>query len=434
MHSNKNQTSALPIIFQAAIVFSVLISSADSIFAEDPNAPVYLKDYLQEAAAKNAGLQSAYEQWRSAMLAVRPAGTPEDPKLEYDYFIRDTSMGDRHRLRIMQMLPWFGTLEARTDAASAAAKAAGQRYQAEYLDLVRRVKQSFYEYSYLANAVRIAQANLDLLRSFEQVAQSRYRVAAAAQADVIRAQIELAEMEDALVSVEQMRRPASAELCAILNRPTDVLLPWPVCGQTSLIRPDVGKISQQLAQSNPELKAIRFDAVSARHEADLADKRFYPNIDLGVEWMFLNRDQSGMSGNDHDPVALMFSINLPIWQDSYRDKVGQARSQVVRIRRQEQQKTNDLSAEAARTIYDLEDSWRKTVLYSSILIPKARQMVQVSEDAYRSGSLDFLRLLDAQRKQLMYELAYERSLTTHLQQQARLEQLLGGKIPDTNQP
>jgi outer membrane protein TolC len=130
----------------------------------------------------------------------------------------------------------------------------------------------------------------------------------------------------------------------------------------------------------------------------------------------------------------MFSINLPIWQDSYRDKVGQARSQVVRIRRQEQQKTNDLSAEAARTIYDLEDSWRKTVLYSSILIPKARQMVQVSEDAYRSGSLDFLRLLDAQRKQLMYELAYERSLTTHLQQQARLEQLLGGKIPDTNQP
>jgi outer membrane protein TolC len=334
----------------------------------------------------------------------------------------------------MQMFPWLGTLEARTDAAAAAAKAAGQRYQAEFLDLARRVKQSFYEYAYLARAAEIARANLDLLRSFEQVAQSRYRVAVAAHPDVIRAQIELAEMEDALVSVEQMRRPASAELRAILNRPTDVLLPWPVRDQADLVSPDTEKISQLLAQSNPELKAIRFDAISARHEVDLADKRFYPDIGVGVEWMFLDGGESSMSGNDRDPIALMFSINLPIWRDSYRDKASQARSQVVRIRRQEQQRANDLAAEAAKTVYDLEDSRRKAVLYSSVLVPKAREMIRASEDAYRSGNLDFMSLIDAQRKQLMYELAYERSLTSHLQQRARLEQLLGGEIPDKIQP
>ena len=61
-------------------------------------------------------------------------------------------------------------------------------------------------------------------------------------------------------------------------------------------------------------------------------------------------------------------------------------------------------------------------------------MVETSEEAYRTGNLDFLSLIDAQRKQLMFELAYQRSLSSHLQQLARLEQLLGGNVPDVGQP
>lgn len=415
-------------------VFSLCVWAGDSASAGDPNAPVRLEEYLRDAALHNAGLKSSFENWRSAMLAVGPAGTLEDPRLTYGYFIEEveTRVGpQKHRLGIMQMFPWFGTLEARTDAAAATAKAARQRYEARKLALFQQTKHAFYEYAYLAKAVEIAEQNLALLSHFEQVAQARYRTAAAAHPDIIRAQIELATLEENLTSLREMRFPISEGLSAILNRPEGALLPWPVREEAQLVTVDIKQVEQTLLQSNPELKSIRFEMAAARSRAELADKRFYPNLSLGLDWIITDEARMPNTwGSGRDPIVAMVSLNIPIWTDSYKAQADQARSQIRRIRHEKEQKELDLAAEVSRTIFDLDDRRRKADLYSKILIPKAREMVRASEDAYRSGNLDFLSLIDAQRQQLMFELAYERSVTSHLQQQARLEQLLGSEIPD----
>ena len=68
------------------------------------------------------------------------------------------------------------------------------------------------------------------------------------------------------------------------------------------------------------------------------------------------------------------------------------------------------------------------------MIPKAKEMLEASEVAYRSGTVDFLSLIDAQRTLLEFELSYERAVTTNLQKLAQLEMLvgeqLGGKTDD----
>jgi outer membrane protein TolC len=56
-------------------------------------------------------------------------------------------------------------------------------------------------------------------------------------------------------------------------------------------------------------------------------------------------------------------------------------------------------------------------------------MVEVSESSYRAGGVDFLNLIDAQRKLLTFEVTYQRILTDHLQALAQLELLTGGQIP-----
>ncbi len=76
---------------------------------------------------------------------------------------------------ITQLFPWFGKINARTDAAVKKAEAAKQKYQAARLSLLREVKSDFYEYSYLARATVIARANLDLLKRFEEIIQDKIR-------------------------------------------------------------------------------------------------------------------------------------------------------------------------------------------------------------------------------------------------------------------
>ncbi len=398
---------------------------------KEPNAPQRLEEYIRYALSHNAGLKSSFEQWRSAVFAIRPAGTLEDPQFEFDYFLYQTPMGDRYRLKFMQTFPWFGVLESRKDEAAAAARAARERYESAYLELVWQVRRAFYEYAYLARAVEIARQHLDLLKSFEQTAQIRYRTSVGRHPDILRAQMELAQMEDSLLSLEKMRIPVSAGLNSLLNRSSPSLLPWPVVEEFELADVSEEELVQMLRFKNPELKALQMDAAAARHQIELAEKRFYPTVSLGLEWMELQG--SGMTSESHDPLMVMVSVSLPLWADSYRENLNQAKAQVRRIHREMEQKEFDLTSEISQAVFELGDSRRKAVLYRDILIPKAGEMVAASEEAYRVGQVDFLSLLDAQRVKLQYELAYERALTDHLQQKARIERLSGDSIFEKGQ-
>lgn len=88
-------------------------------------------------------------------------------------------------------------------------------------------------------------------------------------------------------------------------------------------------------------------------------------------------------------------------------------------------------AHSQKALYDFDDSARKIKLYKNILTPKAEQLLAVSENAYRAGSIDFLSLIDAQRTLLAYQLTYERTLTDNSQKLALLEMLAGSTLSTT---
>ncbi|MHC4597034.1 MAG: TolC family protein, partial [Planctomycetota bacterium] len=192
------------------IIVSVAISGA--VYSQQADAgtepPVTLPDYLRYAALNNAGLKAAFEQWKAAIEQVPQARSLPDPKFNYGYFINEveTRVGpQRQKFEIMQTFPWFGVIEARADQAAALAKATHKRYEAKKLELFEQVKYAFYEYSYLAEATEITKQNLELVTHFEEIARSRYTTAITPHPDIIRAQIELAVLEDRLKSLKELR-------------------------------------------------------------------------------------------------------------------------------------------------------------------------------------------------------------------------------------
>jgi outer membrane protein TolC len=212
----KNSTFAIVFVI---LSFISLASASENL--PDANNLRRLSDYLQYAALRNAALEASFQDFKAAVEQVPQAKSLPDPKFTYSYFIREveTRVGPQEqKFGIMQVFPWFGTIEARAGSAAAQAKAAKKRYDAEKLKLFWKVKEAFYEYVYLASAVDIAKQNLELLKHFEEVARTRYAAAAGGHPDVIRAQVELAKLEDILKSLEKLREPTVARLNAILNR------------------------------------------------------------------------------------------------------------------------------------------------------------------------------------------------------------------------
>jgi outer membrane protein, heavy metal efflux system len=410
------------VLIVGVIIFTFTPCVWGSPQPSDANNLAKLEDYLQCASLNNANLKAAFEQWRAALEEVPQAKALPDPQLTYGYWTRQSDLQMKQTVGVMQMFPWFGKIDARTEAAAKSAEAAQQKYQAARLALFKEVKEGFYEYVYLGKATDMATENLELLRHFEEVARTKHMTTETGHPDVIRAQVEIAKMEDVLRGLGQLREPTVSRLRTALTLPPDTNLPWPKQQEFDVVPLDYERLVTLLVQKNPELASLNFEALAAKSRIELAKKNFYPDVGIGVMWENMDNHEG------RDGVAMVFQMNLPLWRDSYSAGQRQAQAMAASIEQQKTDTENVLLTKAAQAHYEYRDSARKMRLYRDMLIPKGKELLQASEAAYRGGMVDFLSLIDAQRMLLEYYLSYERAMVDNRQKLAELEMLTGTEL------
>ena len=413
----------LPVILVAFISFMVSSIGYGAEQAE-PNDIRTLDDYFSYATEHNAELAASFEQWRSAAEQIPQAQALPDPKLTYQLETIRNPHGQT--FGIMQGFPWFGVIQARTDAASAGEQAARKRYEAQQVKLFSEIKKSYYEYGYLGQQIEIAKQNLELLKHFEEVSRMKYATSQATHPDHIRAEIEIANSDYEVQSLERSMGPIVAKLNSLLNRPSMAVLPIPAKLEFNEIAIDPNKIAAALIQNNPEIQAVRFDMAAARSEIELARKKFYPEIEVGIDALY---DSEATMGPGEDPLYAKIGITLPIWTSSYSAGERQAKANLRQINSQKAQLENDLMAEVSQTIYELQNSAKRARLYKNVLIPRAQEMLASYDASYREGSVDFLTLIDAQRTLLKSQLEYQKAVVEYNQSIAQIEGIIGRFLP-----
>ena len=434
--SESQQSEAFDVSNNYSFLSDNPIKYEDILSLPELNEQSKLSDYLTYAALNNPGLEAAFNRWKAALERAPQMNSLPDPRFNYRYFIEqvETRVGaQKQAFGISQMFPWFGKLKLRGDAATDAAHAARQRYEAAKLKLFFQVKDAYYEYYYLWRTIAIVEENIQLVKNLETVARTRYKVAASKHPDVIRAQVELGKLEDRLKTLQDLRGPIVAGLNAALDRPAEASLPWPKqIKEESFLFTDQ-ELLEWMANSNPELRELEFEIAKSMTEIGLAKKEYYPDITFGVDFIDTSDSISARPPSDsgQDPIIAMFSINLPIWRERLDAGLREARYQHRAAVRGKTQKLNTLSAQLKMTLYWFRDGDRKIDLYRDTLLPKAVESVKANEASFRAGESTFLDLIDAQRVMLDFELAYERALSNRAQKLAELEMLIGEQIPRT---
>ena len=204
------------------------LPNGSNISAIDSNAT--LQTYIELALRNRSGLKSAYEKWQESTAMKGSAGALENPLLSYSYGYTEFSdpVGpDRQKFGIMQPFPWFGTLGAKKNAVALISDADYQSYLAEELRTIYQVKSAYYDYYFSTRQLALTRESFELMRQFENVIRTRYETGLAMHPDLIKAQIELGQMEEMIRSMEQMLDPTRARMLALLNLPTGTSLPMP---------------------------------------------------------------------------------------------------------------------------------------------------------------------------------------------------------------
>lgn len=392
-----------------------------------------LNDFLLFALGNNAALKSAYLQYQALLEKSGQVSTLPDPQLSYSYFIDqvETRVGPQeHRAGVMQQIPWFGKLNLKGEIADLEAEAAFYNFLAKKNELLARVVDVYYELAYLEHATSITEANLELLKRWEQVIAQRYRTHSGTQADLIKAQVELGKLEDKLKELQDSKTPLVALFNSVLNRsngedvnvPVESLDPPYSSNEHPL---EYESLRSVLIAHNPELRLFDSLIEAKKRGIDLANKNYYPDFTVGADYIFVGEREMAGSESGDDALVTMLSMSLPIYRSRYDAGLRQAKKERKSAEAMKQAKYFELNARLAKLIFEVKDSKRRIKLYEDTLVPKAEESLESTYTGFEAGETTFLDLLDAERALLDFQLSLVRARADYQTGNASLSALLG---------
>lgn len=390
-----------------------------------------LSELLQRAKLENHGIQAAYERWEAAIEGIAGARTLPDPKLTYANFLQsvETRLGPQNqKFGLAQTIP-LGKLGPRGDIAANQARVMEAHVRKAEQNLELRLSELWFDYYFLARSVQITEENLSLMEQLESVALSQYAAGKASQASVVRAQVELAKLEDRLRTLRDAKEPLIAMMSAELSSDTSHEYSAPASLPSPGSIPSSAELKGWLRRENPELNATLYELKKTEFASKLANRSTIPNLTLGVEYIDTGEAVSpSLLDSGKDAAVVMAAITLPIWLNKNGSQKREARANVSAKAEELDQLESRLLAELEQAHFKFRDAERRIDLFATTLLPKARQSLEVSERAFAANEIKFLDLIDSQRTLLEFELNFEQALVTRAKALAKLNRLVGGVL------
>lgn len=398
--------------------------------------PRPVDDFIRRALAENRGVQAA----RANVMALReriPQATAlEDPiaqNLIWPFPMNGPQYGlmgyNPYALTVTQLLPWFGTLRLRGEAAEQEARVALMELASAQLEVVADVKLAYYNLYFNQRAERILTENRKLAADFVEIARVRYQTGETSQQDVLRAQNAVTDIDAELATTRQGVAEARASLARRLHVSPEMELSALDEIPFSDVPAQVEGLYKLAMAARPELKGQLAAVARDVREVELARKRYYPDLDLGVTYMNMSRANAvSPIADGRDMVAFNIGFNLPIYRAKLAAGVREAEARAVanmkryeylRDQTLEEVKSLMAEAEARREVADL---------FRSGYLPRGRQALEVAANDYRTGNRDFVSLITAWRELLQIELQLARFETELGQALARLERVVGVQL------
>jgi outer membrane protein TolC len=419
------------IVFLVLLVASIL--PAGFSWAAETKSTENLPDLVNIALVNNPEVAASGAHLKMLDYKAQQAGSLEDPMLMLK--IQNGIISDPLNFRrdpmtqkvvgISQQLPWFGKRELRSDVARHDAEASHWNREERILDIIRGVKETYYQIYFTDKSLEILAKNTRILDDFITIAENRYAVGQGAQQDIFKAQLEKSKLIDMRITLDQQRRSLEIRMNSLLYRPGDTpigAIPEPQI--MPLTRSDA-ELLEQAEQTRPLLQGMRAQIGKSQAAQALARKEFFPDFTVSFEYM----QREPTPGSDGaDMYSLGVTFNLPVQRERRHAMLAEAASEQTMSTAELNDARNAIRSAIADLISQMERRRKLAELYKRGIIPQAEQALESAVIAYRAGKVDFLALLDSRLTLFNYERDYYDSLADYQIRLAQLEATVGADL------
>jgi outer membrane protein TolC len=398
--------------------------------ADDPFAPqqaLQLSQLVGEVLARNRTLEAMRAAWQASVARYPQAIALDDPV--FTSLLAPASLNSGivnipgnsagYMAGGAQKLPWFGKRPLRAQVARA--EASSSRLEAEdmRLQIAEAAGLAYFDYYLVRQHLALNAENTGKLREFHDIAARKYEANLAPQQDMLQAKVELAELARRQIELERLERVAIARINTLMHRPPDAYLPQaPSRLESPQLAFSVVELRGSALMQRPDLAALGAQIRAEQSRLQLTYKEFYPDFEV-----FARYDNFWSQASLRGQAGL--NMNVPLYRQKRYAAVREAQWRLSQRRAEYEQRIDDINREV-QTAYERFDESQKTVeLYTTQILPAAKQNVDSAFAAYETSGGDFLRLVAAQRQLIVLQERYQEAIADYHRRRIELERVVG---------
>jgi outer membrane protein TolC len=423
-------------------VFVLMVAFPCLLKAEEERVVYSLDQSIREAIANSPSIRAKKERIDQKIYVEKQARAEFLPKLSTTYGYR--RLNERTTRFAGQDIPvsqdnyeWRGiitqpvfkgfALIGNYNLAKLGIDQSEMELDLEKLDLAFRVKEAYYNVLIADVAIEVAQKDVEARESNKDVATSFYEVGMIPVNELLRAEVELANSKQNLVSVQNAARLARAAFNTVLSRPVSEPVNLELVPD---IKPEVGDFEEYVKEAfenRPEIKLIDINLLQVDEELRLTKSENLPEVTFTYEYI-KEGDDPNVSGSDFHDANRWQAMAVASWtfwewgktyystreKESLKKELFETRSLLE----------DDIRLEVKRATLELETA-EKNIPTTKKAIEQGEENLRVNEERYKAQVTTITEVLDAQSLLTRARVDYYRAIYNHYLAKAKLHRALG---------
>lgn len=374
------------------------------------------------ALARNPSVAAARAEAAAAEARPAMAGALPDPMLEWSFAplsIGTPGLEFGTSIGLTQRLPFPGKWAVRSKAAAQDARAARLGTAEVQLALAEAAVGLHADWFQSARALAVNRAHEELLRELKRAAEAQYSAGTAPQADVLRAELMLAELSQERLELESRARQLALRINALLHRPLDAPVPpAPAALEPPAPLPAAEELAARAQTTHPALAALEAREAGAAARIELGKWSWAPDLQVMASY-------STMWAMPQHRLMLGLGIDLPVWQAQRRAEVDEAKAMAEALREMRAHEKVEVAAMVREALEMVAEASALREGLEARVLPAARATLESARGSYVTGRASFQMLIEAERALRDAELKLHTTTAELARRRAALDRAAG---------
>ena len=362
-----------------------------------------LRYYQKQALDNNPAIQSMNSSVEIASEKIKEANTLSDTEFGVGYFVSEpeTRTGaQKLRLSVRQMMPWFGTINARRNYSGSLVSIEEAELEIARRQLMLNVVQVYFELYEVKEKMEVLEQNVELLEVYRTMALNSVEVGNASAVEVLRLKMRQNDLVEKSRNLQLNSEALENEFTNLLNSEDSIYLEW----RDSISIPPQRADNRSL-QLHPELQRYNRFSESVKTSEKLNQLESAPKFGFGLDYISVQeRQDMVVPDNGKDIFMPMLSFSVPVFNKKYKSV---SRQNDLKLEQIDLERANTLNELNTRLQTALNERAAARIKYETQLdnLSQAKSAEELLLKQYETGTIDFDDVLNIQEIQLQIQMS-----------------------------